>query len=362
MQASQSRPRADSQARCPARKGLVALILRGQAFRGAASFASSGPSGLRGCSPYADLEEQIEATQSLISNLIRPLESSPCGNSVKVFLSECSLRSGCPLVKRLHDLLGKKVVASQTQCESANQPRNMRIALELFKMHAEDGVSRRFRASLPSTSASVITAYDLIIITRHDVLWRSPITLWSHANFSTMSFLGGCEPRCAGCERISCSHCPDSTSPGSRFGGPPSRCVQDMLHMMPGRSFATFDTAVGSKGCFDGSNKGSGHKCLRAVESFLGESTTALVLPLDVWRPVRDVREPSPVSQFVVPMGAHGRTANRSATLPASKLQGAPQLPCHIAPADRLRMPIAMQRRMCGQVMQGGLLEPSRSP
>ena len=324
--------------RCPISNGRVAILLRGQAFRGATSFEASGPSNLQGCSPYADLQVQIEATQSLKANIISPLEALPCGNTVDIFLSECSVERGCPLVARLQRVLGRNIVASHTRCHSADQSKNVRMSLEFFKRAASKRVAR------DASMAAVGNAYDLFILTRHDIVWTRPISAWSHANFSMINFLGGCEPRCAGCEKGTCKHCPATATTGSRYGGNPLRCVQDSLHMMPGRAFSTFDTAVGSGGCFDGTNKGSGHRCLRPIESSAG-SASGFVLPLSVWRPTKDVREASPVCHILVPLGASGR-GNSSMAHPHEVLG---QRPCHIAPADRLRLPVAIQRRMCGQ-------------
>ena len=324
--------------RCPISNGRVAILLRGQAFRGATSFEASGPSNLQGCSPYADLQVQIEATQSLKANIISPLEALPCGNTVDIFLSECSVERGCPLVARLQRVLGRNIVASHTRCHSADQSKNVRMSLEFFKRAASKRVAR------DASMAAVGDAYDLFILTRHDIVWTRPISAWSHANFSMINFLGGCEPRCAGCEKGTCKHCPATATTGSRYGGNPLRCVQDSLHMMPGRAFSTFDTAVGSGGCFDGTNKGSGHRCLRPIESSAG-SASGFVLPLSVWRPTKDVREASPVCHILVPLGASGR-GNSSMAHP-HEVPG--QRPCHIAPADRLRLPVAIQRRMCGQ-------------
>ena len=379
-----SRGSSDEQ-RCPVSHGRVALVLRGQAFRGASSFASSGPSGLRGCSAYADLAEQLEATSSVLTKLILPLEAAPCHNRVDVVLTECSVRTGCPLIPKLEALLGARVVATTTKCASADQPRNVRMALEALKhaaaerADAERGDSARRRqaggkqggskqagskaagavhgtaAHLAATAAA--SSYDLILLTRHDVVWTTSITRWRSANFTRLNFLGACEPRCAGCESRSCAHCPDPNAPGSRFGGPLSRCVQDLLHLVPGPAFPAFDAAVGRKGsrCFDGSSRGSGHKCLSAVESSLG-STTGLVLPEDTWRPFRDVREPNPICHYLVPMGARGRLGNASgamaggaATSASATAATAQRAPCHISPEDRMRMPIALQRRLCGQ-------------
>lgn len=257
----------------------------------------------------------------------------PTVTQVDVFVSECSGgRGGCPLTAQLLALLGRRVVASETSCEHAGQPQSMRAVLDLFSAAAD--------------------RYGLVLVTRHDLVWTAPITSWHSANFSRVSFLGGCERRCAGCER-GCAHCPDPAAAGTRFGGELSRCVQDVLHVMPGRLFSAFDAAVGARGsrCFDGANKGSGHGCLPAIEARAGP--TGLVLPLDQWRPFKDVREPSPLSHLLASVGARrggGAThVNSIGNNLSNSLSGgtASDTPCFIPPSLRLGLPAAMARRLC---------------
>ena len=326
--------------RCPLPPGRVAIVLRGQAFRGAAVITSSGPSGLGGCSPYAEISEQLEATTSLRTQIIEPLER--CAHPVDVYVTECSTGRGCPLLPRLLSTLREgaagveRVVAVRSQCSSSGQAHNVRFALEAFKAATAHRVP-------PGVSPSAaVASYSLIVLTRHDLVWTSPIVHWQHANFSRIGFLSGCEP-------WRCTHCGGpADAPGSRYGGPPSRCVQDSLHLIPGSLFDAFDAAVGKRGthCFDGSNKESGHACGGAVEASAGvRGVTGLILPLEVWRPFRDVREPTPISRYVVPHGAHARSStNESRSKDAT--------PCHIDPVMRLRMPQAMVRRLCNRETQ----------
>ena len=320
---------------CPLVRSDVAVVLRGAAFRGANSFSSIGPSRLESCSPYADSSEQLNATSSLIDNVVLPLERPPCRNKVHVIVSECSHREGCPLMKRVLDLLGRRVVGSRTRCSVANQPQSVRSALELLKTTAAARGGLRVTAS-----------YDLVILTRHDVVWTKPIIAW-HANFSQLLFLGGCEPLCT-------DACTDS-SVGSHYGGPPSRCVQDVLHVLPGRLFDAFDRVVGTAGtrCFDGANKGSGHGCFRALEARAGP--TGFVLPLSEWRPRKSVRERNPVCHYIVPrwwsqqlQSRHDLDGVVNATSSAISRVKHNDMPCFISPHDRLRLPFAVAQRLCG--------------
>ena len=209
------------------------------------------------------------------------------------------------------------------QCESSNQPQNMRLALDLFK------------SSVPRPER-----YGLMLITRHDVVWTRRITHWPVAtNFSRLNFLSGCEPRCVGCRTL-CHRCKNMSGVGSKFGGEPRQCVQDVMHMMPGQAFSAFDHSVGVRGsrCFDGYNKGSGHGCFRVLEERLGP--TGFVLPLDYWRPVKDVREYSPVCHLQQPFIASPRRSTVS-QVPQSTTRGRTGVPASLR---------ATSRRNCGQV------------
>lgn len=68
---------------CPLTRGRVAVLLRGQAFRGARHVAAAGPSALSGCSGWADVDGQRGATHSLLEHIVRPLERAPCANTVR---------------------------------------------------------------------------------------------------------------------------------------------------------------------------------------------------------------------------------------------------------------------------------------
>ncbi len=145
--------------------------------------------------------------------------------------------------------------------------------------------------------------------------------------------------------------CTSPDAPGSRYGGPPTKCVQDSLHIVPGRLFPAFDFTVGLKGsrCFDGSYKESGHGCFSPLEERAGP--VGLVLPMDVWRPLHDVREVSPLTRFVLPYGARARGENASRAAGAAGPGGA--VPCHIDPKLRASMPPAMARRLCLRSAEG---------
>ena len=73
-----------------------------------------------------------------------------------------------------------------------------------------------------------------------------------------------------------------------------------------------------------------------------------LLLPLDVWRPRADVREPNPILRYVQPrQGGGGERRN------GTRRSGTAEKACHIAPELRMTMPLAVQRRMCQRAASG---------
>merc|ERR1719210_180470 len=59
-------------------------------------------------------------------------------------------------------------------------------------------------------------SYDLIIITRHDIVWKKPLFESTIVNISRMNFAAPCEK------------------------GQSENCIIDILHMMPGYLYPTF--------------------------------------------------------------------------------------------------------------------------
>ena len=114
----------------------------------------------RGCqnTPAANMS-QMAASMSLLTQVILPLER--CGNIVEVTLTECSQARGCPLFRQVQALFGAhRIVANVTKCVSKNQIKGVRMTLGVFK------------------SVAAKRKYDLVIMTRHDIIWAQPITLW----------------------------------------------------------------------------------------------------------------------------------------------------------------------------------------
>jgi hypothetical protein len=344
---------------CPLRDTRIALVLRGQAFRGArTNRGHQGPSDAPGCpfelsasqvlgagggaSSRDDFEStrvlrQLNATSSLLTHIIEPLER--CSNTVEVVLTECSSLRGCPLISRLEALLGNdRIVArSTTGCVTQHQSQNVRLALDLLKRSSctrfapsrgyncssmEYGTeslhsSSRSKKAMDDARKPVADNYGLVLILRHDLEWRRPITSWRGLVPDRINFAAGCETRCPGCERVEvCHH--GCTPPagektpinnatgsltGSRWGGGPRMCIQDPLQVLPGSLFPAFDYVVGlpHRLCWEGRLKSAtGHKCYSALDSLVGSSRLNLVLKLDEWRPKFDVVEPNPLFRFIV--------------------------------------------------------------
>ena len=274
---------------CPPQTGHVAVVLRGGAFRDGSRFGHDCLTG--------GMDKQFEATSSLLQHVIMPLESS-CGARVDLFVSvsghlSSELEHCTSMVERLYSYFGERVVAQETRL-SAGQDIGMRMALDLFK---------RRRGAL--------SAYSLVIVARHDFIFRKPITLWQTTSlspvnfFSRFNFFSRCERRCP--ENVSReSFCESAklTSPCcGRGGDDPPNCVSDLLYTMPGGLFDAFDGAVGQEGCFNGTDSGSGHRaCGFEVPRWI-ERTAPGVSSSDSWGFLTDWRPRQNVRKEWAPLG-----------------------------------------------------------
>lgn len=309
-------------AACPVASSRVALLLRGYAFR-PPPVLQQGAAGTGGCSDLASAHaEQLEATQSLLAHIIEPLEA--CANTVEIIATECSRRTGCPLLAPLFASLGAhRFVTNLTACATpGGQPSSVRLTLDTFRAAALESSTSGQLASTATNDTSLMASraiaerYSLVLVTRHDLIFRAPITQWSGLNASRFNFFGGCEPRCAGCKN-GCAHCPKPEGKphiGTRWGGGPETCVQDAVHAFPGTLFTIFDWYVARRhvGCFESVrvNKGTGHQCWRPISTAL-RGEVAFMLPYTTWRPNFDVREPNPYFRY-----AFSRSSTRAAKVP----------------------------------------------
>ena len=220
--------------------GRVAIILRGQAFR-------EPHRGTEGCDRRFR-ERQRQATLSLKEKIISPLENCSKGycNTVETFLIE---GSNCSLVNELGTNLKRTPVVKKT-FRSRGQGDGMQRALDEFRLHVKDPKS-----------------YRLVIITRPDIIWKMSIEDWPTVDFGGFNFFSPCEKNTE----------------------VPPRCVNDILHIMPGEYFDAFDDIVGpgiasalpgnasignasiasAPECFN-RKRASGHGCYTAVAQKFG--------------------------------------------------------------------------------------------
>ena len=295
---------------CPIHAGRVAIVLRGEAFRGSTMpKARFDERSVTSCnSTFSQL--QLRAWASLRQHIVAPLEDT-CGVQVEVFASECST-GRCALMYAFRELFSernKRFVAAHTACKSSSQGESLRESLSLFEHRTE-----------PSQ-------YDFVVLARHDAVWAVPITQWTF-NASRFHFLSRCQLRCASAGSNLTSgrggdttRLPDGFSDDPRschpiHGGTPSMCVHDIVHLIPGTSFYNFSRRVaGTHGCFSTNltrnvelGRGApqrtrlggpteGHQCYNAARAAMREPPVFL---LDSWRPrSRFMREPTPLVSLI---------------------------------------------------------------
>mmetsp|Transcript_48478 Transcript_48478/g.109124 ORF Transcript_48478/g.109124 Transcript_48478/m.109124 type:complete len:288 (-) Transcript_48478:53-916(-) len=211
--------------------GRVAVLLRGQVFREGLRYGES-------CKDEA-LENQQLATQSLVDKIVEPLEQRK--NIVDIVFTY----SSCHLWKTIKEKLGERRVLGAYSLDSDGQKAN--LAESLLFYHEVLG-----------NETAVAAKYDLILITRHDMVWESPISEWS-ADFCRFNFASRCE----------------ASSPHG------ADCVSDVLHTMPGRLAGSWESLLG---CFTA----DGHDCLGPMVKALGRRHVGYATD---WRPKESVRD-----------------------------------------------------------------------
>jgi hypothetical protein len=159
----------------------VALLLRGQAYRGSPMDKGHYTRALvTTCNAsYSRLQEH--AWRTLKDRVVSPLEAA--GAAVAVVAAECSSAAGCKLAEvGLPRIFGERMLAVHTHCEAANQGESMRATLSTFRARM---------GGVP-----VASRYDLVLITRHDLNWALNITQWPQDLFARFHYLGRCMMRC----------------------------------------------------------------------------------------------------------------------------------------------------------------------
>jgi hypothetical protein len=227
----------------------VAVLMRGQVFRTGGRYG-------RSCLD-AEKQTQLDATESLVENVVKPLEGND--NSVELFVTVGD--KNCTHTQSLLDKFGGRLRATKI-FSSLDQGSNMRETLNLFK----EQVGKQFQV------ANVMDRYSLIIIARHDLLWEKPMNQWAGVNYDAFNFFSMCEPK-----------------------EPKEHCVNDMVQMMRGSQFAAFDAAVGKEHCFrSGPLFAAGHGCYPHVAALLDKGEQ--IAFLTDWRPEYRVREHNDIS------------------------------------------------------------------
>jgi len=181
------------------RSGNVAVLLRGQTFRYGRFTDSCNPEG-RLC--------QYEATRSLMTNIVQPLQE--LGNAVDLFVTDqpCDMAHALHKVYRAGRLL--RTLRTKEFC-STGQLFDLRETLSFFEQQAHRTL--------------LAERYELIIVTRHDIVWKQPFLRYSPIlNVSNFNFASPCEK-----------------SATITRGEP---CVSDILHMMPGHLYAGFSQLI----------------------------------------------------------------------------------------------------------------------
>lgn len=300
-------------------QGRVAVIVRGRAFR-AGRFTA-------GCMVSA-WGSQKKETKSLMAKVVDPLLDR--GNSVDMFVSEASGHR-CSLRKDLMTLYGSfapplspkesndesMLGAMYTSLRPAPAEHSRRNLSSLFAeppqspilretdpnqvllsdMYTqEDVASHKHRAALNvfqensprsiSQRSGLIAAleffkrkakrrqqYDLILIVRHDLLWKMAIDEWDiTADYTMLNFMSKCEPK---------TKIPN--------------CVNDMAWTLPGSMYDDFESSIGRDHCFNQTeciNKGMchGHGCKEVMMNSTGSTQESY---LTQWAPKWNLREKS---------------------------------------------------------------------
>lgn len=246
----------------------IALVLRGGAFR--PEFYGIG-------APSCKVEtkpQQLHAVASLIEFIIKPLENR--GNEVDIFVGDSE--PDCPLMADLIGALkgnltyGRRRAVSRESASSISPSRanpqalNVRHSLEFFKKQAGGNLSAQ-------------ETYQLVVLTRLDLTWKSSILDWPTVDFQGLNFFSRCEV--------------DNVEDADNMP-----CVSDIVHVIPGSMFAAFDAEVSTKHCFAfGCNPEdpmtcapvcmAGHCCYRQMAERFGKEQVHFITD---WRPNNSLR------------------------------------------------------------------------
>eukprot|EP00931_Biecheleriopsis_adriatica_P019770 TRINITY_DN13385_c0_g1_i7.p1 TRINITY_DN13385_c0_g1~~TRINITY_DN13385_c0_g1_i7.p1 ORF type:complete len:280 (+),score=42.46 TRINITY_DN13385_c0_g1_i7:129-968(+) len=214
--------------------GRYAFIIRGRTFR-------DGHHGGAPCKDYRK-GQQLEQAQSFVDYVLQPLEKA--NSTIDLFLT----MPPCFMNAELKRVYGEHRIKFAGEMRFTEQSDGFQGSLDIFKRFFE---------------TQAVDYYKLIVISRHDLLFKSAITELK-ADWSLVNFLSRCEPTA------------------------PQMCVNDVIEVMPGTSFAKFTDQIGSKcGCWKvGCAFDFGHYCGEVMKNAgikFGFLTN--------WRPRLTVRE-----------------------------------------------------------------------
>eukprot|EP00931_Biecheleriopsis_adriatica_P019772 TRINITY_DN13385_c0_g2_i1.p1 TRINITY_DN13385_c0_g2~~TRINITY_DN13385_c0_g2_i1.p1 ORF type:complete len:294 (+),score=32.12 TRINITY_DN13385_c0_g2_i1:63-944(+) len=217
--------------------GRYAFLLRGHTFR------EPGHRGL----PCRELfkQRQLEQAQSLVNYVLQPLETA--GSTSDLFLT----MPHCFMNAELERIYGGHRIKFAEEADYPDQSSGFPANLKNFKQFLEK-------------EKQAVDLYKFIFISRHDILFKSPITQLK-ANWSLLNYLSRCEPMA------------------------PDDCLNDAVEVIPSIYFSRFFERIGSEcGCFKQgcARRDDGHSCRRQMEN-----TGIEVGVLTDWRPVHKLRE-----------------------------------------------------------------------
>lgn len=169
--------------------GRIAVLMRGH-FRGGSL--------LDGCKKLGVSPCQVKATQSFMDKVMMPLQAR--NNTIDVFVTDIP----CNMADQLHDtyLPQARFITN-----------NVKALLSRVTFNTFNETMRFFQDTLNTSKAESV--YDMVIITRHDILWKKSLYASKILNFSNFNFASPCE-------------------------GGANQCVSDVLQVMPASFFNTF--------------------------------------------------------------------------------------------------------------------------
>lgn len=240
--------------------GRVALLLRGKAFQDQGVDKEKRIP----CLPEAK-DRQLNAARSLLEHIVDPLEAR--NNIVEIIVSEDG--NSCGLDGELLDTYARRRIKSEDITNTfGGQSKSLRHVLDLFKMYM---INRQEPGNMNGTYDERMVPYDLVLVARHDMHWKTTIDSWTPpADFNMFNFLSRCE---------------ESHPHGSA-------CVNDAFYMMPGKLFGKFDDAVGKGNCFANPKTKdplhqNGQLCYGEIVSRIQSEVSYITN----WRPANNIHE-----------------------------------------------------------------------